>query len=214
MQGRFFESKAMQMLGRIGDIMLLNIVYVITCLPIVTIGAATAAMYTVCFRFGTVSEGHALKTYFKAFGSNFKQGTVIFLILLVYILCAGFCTILFYNLNSVLHYAFILFALFGVLGLTSFCYAFPLISQFENRIKGVLYNSFVFSVSYFPKSLLMAAMTFFPVILFFVNPYLYDRIGLIWYMLYYAVAACANVQLLRPVFAPFMPEPEKVDSED
>lgn len=116
-------------------------------------------------------------------------------------------------MQGTVHCFFILFAILGLLGLTIFCYAFPLLSQFKNYTKGVLYNSFVFSLAWFPRSLLMVLLNFFPVALIFLDPYLFSRIGLIWYILYFSVAACVNVRLLRKVFSPFMPQEEPQESE-
>ena len=57
MQGLFsIDSKFMQVLSRIYDIAVLNMLYLLTCLPIFTIGAATSALYAVCFRMGTDRE--------------------------------------------------------------------------------------------------------------------------------------------------------------
>ena len=67
--GGFFslDSKFMQAMSRVADLIILNVIYLVTCLPVVTIGAAGTAMYTVCFRLGTDREGSLVKGYFRAF---------------------------------------------------------------------------------------------------------------------------------------------------
>ncbi|MGN0999813.1 MAG: YesL family protein [Faecousia sp.] len=207
------DSKVMKLLGRIADIIILNILYLISCIPILTIGAATSALYTVCFRLGTDAEGPVIKGYFAAFRDNFKQGTIVWLVILAYLLCACYSAVLLYHLQGALRYTFILFAVFALLGLTAFSYAFPLISQFQNRTWRVLYNAFVFSLAYLPKSLLMAALNFFPVVLICFDPNLYIRIGIIWYILYFSAVACVNVRLLRKVFSPFMSQEEEAEGD-
>ena len=61
--GGFFslDSKFMQVMSRVADLIILNVIYLVTCLPVVTIGAAGTAMYTVCFRLGTDREGSLVK---------------------------------------------------------------------------------------------------------------------------------------------------------
>ena len=77
------ESKFMLAMSRIGDLLLLNLMFLISCVPIFTIGAASTAMYTLCFRFDTDREQGLIKSYLIAFRDNFKQATVIWLILLL-----------------------------------------------------------------------------------------------------------------------------------
>ena len=74
--GAFFspDSKFSQIMNRVGDLLLLNLTFLLTCIPIVTIGAASSALYTVCFRFNTEKEGKLLHTYFRAFREEFPAG--------------------------------------------------------------------------------------------------------------------------------------------
>ena len=84
--GGFFslDSKFMQAMSRVADLIILNVIYLVTCLPVVTIGAAGTAMYTVCFRLGTDREGSLVKGYFRAFRDEFRQATLIWLFLLLF----------------------------------------------------------------------------------------------------------------------------------
>ena len=83
--GGFFslDSKFMQVMSRVADLIILNVIYLVTCLPVVTIGAASTALYTVCFRLGTAREGSLVKGYFRAFRDEFRQATLIWLFLLL-----------------------------------------------------------------------------------------------------------------------------------
>ena len=77
------DSKIMQVLARLSDLVILNFLYLITCIPVFTIGAANTALYSVCFRM-LREEGGVVKPYFRAFRDNFRQGTGIWLILLLF----------------------------------------------------------------------------------------------------------------------------------
>ena len=66
---KFFslDSPFMRAMSRIADLMILNFLFILTSIPIFTIGAGLTALYTVCFRLGTDDEGSTAKDYFRAF---------------------------------------------------------------------------------------------------------------------------------------------------
>ena len=84
--GGFFslDSKFMQVMSRVADLIILNVIYLVTCLPVVTIGAAGTALDTGGLRPGTVREGSLVKGYFRAFRDEFRQATLIWLFLLLF----------------------------------------------------------------------------------------------------------------------------------
>lgn len=138
--GGFFSlnSKFMQVMSRVADLIILNVIYLVTCLPVVTIGAASTALYTVCFRLGTDREGSLVKGYFRAFRDEFRQATLIWLFLLLFGAASCVNIILFLGTGGWMHYLFFPFVLFLVVVLMMVSYAFPLISQFRNDTKSVL----------------------------------------------------------------------------
>ena len=85
------DSKFSQIMGRVFDLMMLNIIFLIMCIPIVTIGANFTAMYYVTLKMIKNEETYIFRTYWKSFRENFKQATAIWLILLavLIVLIAG-----------------------------------------------------------------------------------------------------------------------------
>ena len=138
--GGFFslDSKFMQAMSRVADLIILNVIYLVTCLPVITIGAAGTAMYTVCFRLGTDREGSLVKGYFRAFRDEFRQATLIWLFLLLFGAASCVNIILFLSMDGWMHYLFFLFVLFLVIVVMMASYAFPLLSQFRNDSKSVI----------------------------------------------------------------------------
>lgn len=200
------DSKIMQFLSRLCDLILLNVLFLVTCLPIITIGAASAALYTVCFRMGTDREDGLFRTYFRAFRDNFRQGTVLWVILLLFFTGSGINLALCLNWDGLWHYAMYLFALLLVLTEFLLSYAFPLLSQFGNSIRGTLKNALLLSISYLPRSLLIAVINCMPLILLLLNPYIFLQTSFLWAFLYFAGAAYVNARLLKKVFAPYLPQ--------
>lgn len=198
------DSKLMQAMGRIGDLVILNLLFFISCLPLFTIGAASAALYTVCFQMGTEKESGIFRTYVRAFRENFKQGTVVFLILALFLLAGFFDTLLLSSLAGWLRYGCILTAILLVLAVLMYSYAFPLLSQFSNGIRATLKNALFLSLGYLPRSLLIAAVNVFPMALALLDLYLFLQMGFLWIFLYFSAAAYLSTLLLKKVFARYM----------
>lgn len=204
---RFFfnpDSPIMQFLSRLADIMVLNLVFLLSCLPIFTIGAAVTALYDVVFRLDTSREGKLLATYFRSFRSNFRQASVIWLVLLVF----GAATLI--NMSRLseiggnLGYLLVIATMLVLVILVMiFSYAFPLLSQFDNSAKGTVKNALLLSVAYLPRTLLMLVTNCFPWMLMAVNLYTFAELSLLWLFLYFSAVAYFNSRVLNQVFKPY-----------
>lgn len=160
--GNFFnlDSKFSVIMGRVGDLIILNILWIICCIPIVTIGASTTALYYVAMKMTKNEESYITKDFFKSFKQNFKQSMIIWLILLglgivlildVYILRLA-------NL-SYEKYIIPVFFFLGLIYLFVLIYVFPILAKFDNTIKNTLINSLLFSIRYLPTTLLLTLIT-------------------------------------------------------
>ena len=152
-----FNSWLSRFLYLVADIVLLHILWIICSLPIVTIGASTTALYSSCMKRIRRDEGYITGNFFGAFKSNFRQSTLIWLLLLA---VGG---ILYMDL-------WIGLSVEGVLGkimlvscsmllIPFFCtvlYIFPVQAKFENRILDNLKNAFLMSLSKFQWTLFLA----------------------------------------------------------
>ena len=156
------DSMFMRAMSRIGDLLILNFIFLLTSIPVITIGAAGTALYTVCFRFETEREAGVIRSYFRAFKDNWKQATAIWLIL---VLCGGtacFNAYLFYSMSGMFRYAALLFPILFALVVFAGCYAFPLLSQFDNSVMQTLKNALALSLGFLPRSILITAVDVTP----------------------------------------------------
>lgn len=216
MRGLFSpDSKFMTVMSRVGDLVIVNLLVLLTSIPIITIGASVTAMYTLCFRFGTDREQGLFRSYFRAFRDNFKQATQIWLILL---LCGAACCFdiyLFLSLPSMLRYLAVIFCIALVLVVLVFSYAFPLLSQFDNKNKNILTNALFLSLGYLPRSIVLAGLNVLPWVLLVTNIITFMQAGFLWVAIYFSAAAYAGTFLLKKVFAPYMPEEDSdADTEE
>lgn len=204
------DSKFMRATARIADLVILNIVYLLTCLPLITIGAAGAAMYTVCFRFDTDREGGILRTYFRAFRDNFKQGTILWLITALFGAATCVNIALFYSMGGTLGFlCMLLTCMLLVLLIMLSSYISPLLSRFSNDSRTTLKNALMLSIAYLPRSLIMGAVNIFPLALLLLNLYTFLQTSFIWVFLYFSAVAYLNTFLLKKVFAPYLSDEEE-----
>ena len=75
------NSPVMQLMARLFDLILLNLVFLLCCVPVVTIGASCTALHTVCLKYADGDEPPVLGTFFTAFRKNFVQSTLSWLVL-------------------------------------------------------------------------------------------------------------------------------------
>lgn len=211
MQALFsLDSKFMQAMSRLCDLLILNLLFLLTCLPLFTIGTASSALYDVCFRMGTDREQGIFRTYFRAFRDNFKQGTALWLIIALFGAASCANLFLFSGMGGALSYAGILFAaLLLTLTVLIFSYAFPLLSRFNNDVKSTLKNALFLSVAYLPRSLVIATVNCFPLVLMILNLYTFLQMGFLWVFLYFSAGAYLNCLLLNKVFAPYLSDEEE-----
>lgn len=209
------DSKFMRVMSRIGDLLILNLVFLATCIPLVTIGAASTALYTVCFRMGTEREGKLLRTYFRAFRDDFLQSTVLWLLILLFGAASLVNAYVFYVMPGAIRWAFVLFLFLFVLLLLVAAYIFPLLSQFSNSAGATLKNALIFALGYLPRSVLATVFNVLPFALLLFDFYIFLQMGFLWAALYFSTAAYVNSILLRKVFAPYLAEqPEQTTKEE
>lgn len=203
------DSKIMQFFSRFADLVVLNVLFLITCIPVFTAGAATTAMYTLCFRMVRDREAGIVKAYFRAFRDNFKQGTLLWLLELFILVPAFFYFDSFFAMEGTMRYTALVFLAVMMLAVLVFSYAFPWISQFQNDTRTTLKNALLLSIGHLPRSLCIAAIQLLPWIMMIANWDLFVQVSFLWLALYFAAAAYFNSSLLLKVFAPYIPEETK-----
>lgn len=203
------DSKIMQAMNRMADLVLLNLLFLLTCLPVFTVGAANTALYTVCFRMDTPREEGLFSTYFRAFRRNFLQSSLLFLILALLTAASAVNGILFVSLGGGAGLAGILLSVLLLL-LTAFTagYAYPLQSRFSDSVGSTLKNALLLSIAHLPRTLILTALNLLPWILFFLNFYAFIQLGFVWVFVYFSVAAYCCSRLLNAVFAPYSGQEE------
>ncbi|MDF7640795.1 YesL family protein [Bifidobacterium sp. ESL0784] len=146
------DSGFMRGLSDLTDAVWINILMLVTSIPIITIGAALTAGHDASRR-SLIGEGHVTSNYFKAFKSNFKASTILWL-LFGTTGAAIACSWVFLQITPLLIPKFA----FTIVWLIGFEWIWGLQARFKNSIGGTLKNAFVFGVSYFGTTLALVVV--------------------------------------------------------
>lgn len=137
----------------------LNILFIVTCLPVITIGAAITSLYSVMMPFTKDENDFLFKNYFKSFKSNFKESTIIWIILFIITSIILFNMSFWYSIGSLI--STIIFALMGLVMIVlflCFLYVFPLIVRFSNDTGQTIKNAIFIGFSHLKSSLILALL--------------------------------------------------------
>lgn len=215
MSGFFnYDNPVWRFIGKFWDLIVLNVLFVICSLPIFTIGASTTAVYYVTLKLVRDEEGYTIKSFFKSFKENFKQSTIIWILLMV-CGCILFMDFFFFiripSDNAT--FRMVMLAIFGgftiVWGAISM-YVFPLQSRFYNSVKRTLFNAFFMSIRHFLQTIGMAAID---VGLVFLAVFVIPQLGILFILFGFPLVAFINSFFFNHVFQKYMPKEEEDDGE-
>ena len=157
------EGPFMRLLDRVINLLWLNVIMIVFCLPVFTIGASFTAMHYVIFKMLHNEEGYIFRDFYKAFKENFKAATKIWLVLLAVGAFLGLDIYFIYKGSVTLpqYYKMGIYILFFMV-LLGFVYIFPVLSHYENTMKNTLKNSYAMAMDGFIKSIVMVALLVAP----------------------------------------------------
>ena len=192
-----FDGPVSIFFEKVANLLWLNILWLICCLPIVTIGVSTSAMYYVTLKMVKNEESYITKSFFKAFKQNFKQATIIWLIFIVFgAVLAVDSYILGANPEGIAKYVHIAICGIGFVFLMTSVYVFPLVAKFENTTANTLKNALGLSIINAPYTLAIVAIIVIP----FVLAYFYTIIMPIVLLIGVATIAYFTSKIYNKIF--------------
>ena len=217
--GRFFnmDNKFFTFMNKVADLCILNIVCLICCIPIITAGASITAMYYVTLKMVRNEEAYIIRSFFKSFRQNFRQATVINLIMLV----VGVVLYLDIHVSkgmtgsagSVFH---VIFMAFAIVYFVLFLYVYPILARFYNSVKNTIRNALFMAVRHLPYTVVMVLIGLCPILILFVQSYAIQSTLMVLFLLMgFGVIAYCNSFFLTKIFDNYMPKDEEaaVDTE-
>lgn len=197
-----YENPVIQFLARVGDLMILNLLFLVCSVPIVTLGASLTALHRVTQNMVFEQEEPLLKAFFKAFRQNFRQATLVWLVELV-VIASLICDVLLvmaYFDGGLARAMYILVAVLAVLVTGVFSYLMPLIARYENGLRQQVNNAVVLAIIKLPKTLLLLLLNLLPFILLAVSVPVFVQTLIFWVVIGFAFVSFAASSILKPVF--------------
>ncbi len=212
MKSAFFDlgNPVFKFLSTMLDLCILNVLFVISCLPIFTIGTALTSIHYVMITGWDTQNMRLFAMYFKSFKQNFKQSTVVWLIMLLVGVFLGFTGWMVYQQSKVddgvIFMLFvIIYVIFCIIYLCVMTYVWPLIAKFENNTKTTVKNALILALSHLPSTLIVWFM--FAIAAYFIAINLLVRAFALFLLL--GVLFYFQSRVFRNVFAPYLGEGEK-----
>lgn len=196
------DASVSQVLNRVSDLVFLNLLTLLCCLPIITVGASITALYATVTR---MQQGYA-KVYggfFKTFGIRFLKATVLWLPVLA--VAAG--TVYYMYIGVMIPAA--VGAVLLILGCAVLAWAFPLLARFGEGIGQTLKTAVRLAVTNLSRTVTMTVLNLLPVVLFVFANGLFSKGIMIWLFLYVSLIAWFNQGMLNRIFAKLAPQEEK-----
>ncbi|MCD8015125.1 MAG: YesL family protein [Lachnospiraceae bacterium] len=168
---KFFstDSPLYRFVCKFTDLLKLNFLWILFSLPIVTIGASTAAAFSVALRLAEDEEGYIWQGFWKGFKENWKQGTLLALITLISL----YAVYLDFQMFEALEDNPLAFLICGILliavAFTALIYAWPLIARYENTLLNSMKNSMAIFRQYFGRSMLLLVVLLLELFFFLFN---------------------------------------------
>lgn len=195
-------------MGRVGDILILNILFVITSIPVVTIGMSLSAMYRVTLRMARKECNYVAKEYFRACWEEWKKSTVIWLIMLMSGGVLVFDVTVGKDMWNALNAA--VGALIFIWGML-FTYVFAVQARFENTVKNIFKNALYMAVRHFPFTVIMMVLNAIPAVCILFGSMTMALATPIYVAAGFTVTARINSIFLNRIFRKYAPEEEEAE---
>ena len=202
------DSPLMRFLTKIADLMVLNILFCITSIPLITIGASWTALYSVTLKMVRDEEGSVSRSYFRSFRQNFRQATLLWLgVLVVLALLALDIRVLNGMAGGtapgLLRVGVEILALLGIMVLQ---YLFPSLARFEASLADTLKNACMMALAHLPKTALMTAAAVDAVWITLINNTTIAVGLMVWPLIGFSLMAFGNSGILRKIFDNYVPK--------
>lgn len=210
------DSPIMSFLARVADLVILNVLWLLCCLPVVTAGASTTAMYHVVRHLQEESISSVTRDFFRSFKSDFRQATPVYLLLLIptaaVVMNAWILSAQSSDIVPVYVRAIWMVSALMLTFVVSFVY--PVMAYFDDTVWKTLRTAAVLAVAKLPRTVLISAINLLPIIMLFVSLPFFLRSSIFWLLIGGSLTAYLNMLILRPVFKKIIDERPDADAPD
>ena len=192
------NHKLISIFNQIADLVMLNLLFVISCIPVITIGTAIISLLGTVFERMENPDTYIWKSYRSAFKRNLKQGILLWLIILAVLALLHTDMVIINSVKPAMSgILMVMLGIFMVLVVLMAIYAFPLQAKHPAGIKMLLRNSFFISMAYLPYSLLMLGIFLVCVVITFWSANLLQEMLFIWLLGGFSAMAYLQAKIIN-----------------
>lgn len=205
------DNPVHRFLSRVFDIAYLNILCLICCIPVFTIGSSVAALYYCLLKIARDQDSSVTEMFFSSFKTNLKQGVLMTMLfgaiaVILVIDLRLFDTMDLELADYIRTFTYVVLVVFAV----TVSYAFPILAQFDNSIMNILKFSLLLAICNFKYTVLIVLLNAIPVILFLFLPELFILSFPAWLTFGFATIAMINARMFVKIFRKAMPESQEL----
>lgn len=199
---------------RLGNLILLNLLYLLFCIPIITIGPATAALHYVTLKYAANEEDRVWAPFIHSFRQNLKQGILVGLIATAVGVFLAFDLYWIYQMvnagQAFDKVVLVLVSLACIVYLMMTAYIYPLLARYDNSIKQMFRTAIILAIRHLPATLCMAVISAAPIILLMYTPTTFMVSLTFYFFIGFAAIAFLHDKLIHRIFLQYTPkEPEE-----
>lgn len=196
------NNPVMRFLSHVFDVLILNILLIVCSIPIITMGTSIISCFKVLQDMIYDNHTGAIRSFFKNFKLNFKQGILCSLLIIVYAVIIGACFLWLYMTNTADSSMLpkIISAFIYVFSTGFLARLFAMIARYENTFKQHLYNSFVLTIINFLKTIAIALLMAIPLLVYVFAAYFFLKIFPFWFSVFPCLAIYCINRILKPTF--------------
>lgn len=195
------DNPFFRLVGKLVDLVWLNILTLICCIPVFTAGAAFSAMYHVLIKMVLKEDGTITKPFFREFKNNFKIASKVWIPSLLILVVMGMNAYLikqgilspYPKLMIAAGVSIGIIIIFIVMFLN---YFLPMLSRYENELGQYIKNAMLMTIAYFPRSVCIVIIWLFPFAFMTLSNYF------VWFWFLYGLSfpGYLNAMLLGNIF--------------
>ena len=190
-------------MGRLFDIVELNLLWLVCSLPLFTVGSAAVALYSAMTALLRGKETYPHRDFLHAFRTRFRRNTAAGL------LFSAVCAFLWTDVRiarqsgtGVFTFLMVFFFMLLLFWLFTGLYALPLLSVYDGGLKDTLILSFTLSIRHFPLTVALLSITAAALwVCHLFPPLIVAAVG---------ISVHCKMSLLLPVFKPWLPDMDGV----
>lgn len=196
------DNPFIQFLARVGDLIIVNFLFLVCCVPVVTIGASICAMDKVTQAIVHDDDNGIVKTFFRGFRENFKQATIVWLLMVLFAVsgACNYLVIVGFTAGTVATVLKCVLAILAAVVVILAVYMFPLMARYQNTLREHAVNALILSVVKLPRTIGLVFLAVLPILIAVLSIQTFLNTLVFWITVGFGFTSYMSGMLMKPIF--------------